>query len=91
MGVVVAASDGAGLDESRNTKWDFLRFPRTVVERVAVVFIAIATKPVARLVILFIVYFSCISTKIGNNSLCITFKLVHQFFENDLEPAHETS
>ena len=45
--MIVAASDGAGLDESRNTRCEFPRFPRTVVvDKVAIVFIAIAMKPI---------------------------------------------
>lgn len=44
----MAASDGAGLDESRKTKCEFLRFPRTVVDSVANVFIAIVMKPVEK-------------------------------------------
>ena len=35
------ASEGAGPDESHNTRRELLRFPRTVVERVVVDFIIV--------------------------------------------------
>ena len=39
---MAADDDDAGLDERRNTRWEFLRFPRTVV--VVIVFIAVTNR-----------------------------------------------